>query len=229
MHFDNLDDLVEDARLRRGEYKVPVPKTTKTAEDLREEKSEQETPQTTTAVVPVTVSTAAVAVVPPEPDVSFTPTRLQRRLRAEFYAKTRGILLDMQTLDIETVQRYVTHDLLHKYWGDVEFRIWFKNADEAASRIRYLTELQLDNIEKILVNEGDVYSVSAVMSAGKQLMELKRAYEDSLAFDGQGGKSLPNDEVTVKRLAQQMLEAKKQMDRVKERAEGRTVKVELPS
>jgi len=229
MNFDNLDDLVEDARLRRGDYKVPVPKTTKTAEDLKEEKKEQVIQQTETAAVQVTVPTAAVAVVTPEPDVTFTPTRLQRRLRAEFYAKTRGILLDMQTLDIETVQRYVTHDLLHKYWGDVEFRIWFKNADEAASRIRYLTELQLDNIEKILMNEGDVYSVSAVMAAGKQLMELKRAYEDSLAFDGQGGKALPNDETTVKRLAQQMLEAKKQMDRVKERAEGRTVKVELPS
>jgi hypothetical protein len=107
------------------------------------------------------------------PDI-FTPSKEMRQVKAKFYSKIAGTNIDYSKLTIEEVSKHISHKGLSNWWTNSEFVSWFKNSVEYSQRINYLLARQLDNLEQIIEDDAEIYSVKDKISAGKQLMEFRQ-------------------------------------------------------
>ena len=56
--------------------------------------------------------------------------------------------------------------------------LWFTNSNTYQTRIDYLIDLQLDNLEDVIINREGVHTTRDQVAAGRQLAEYKKAFID---------------------------------------------------
>jgi hypothetical protein len=151
-------------------------------------------------------------------DDIFRPTANMRRIKAEFYNKIRGMGIDINTLDVERIQKVIRAPELVTWWRNDEFRIWFQNAEEHRVRVRFLMDKHLDNIEDILNNDSGEYTVKDRLAAGKQLLDHNNAFLDEDKADRDQNKALAVSPEKLKQLAAEIIERRKLEEASKSRA-----------
>jgi len=161
----------------------------------------------------------AVSIVPVDDKDIFKPTREQRKIKATFLSRIKGMPVILNSIEPEEVLLYCPEfALVKQYWSNPCFRNWFRNDIEERSRINYLLGRQLDNIEDILENTDGTQSVSSILSAGKQLMELKKMFDDA---DKSVPAAMTGEDDLVKKLASQMHSIKQKADMELEKRRAR--------
>ena len=126
------------------------------------------------------VATAVHEVSGDPEDVTFRPSREQRKARALFYATAKSKHIDVSqgvTVDLAT-DVIPSYKLLPQWWHNDLFVEWFTNSNTYQTRIDYLIDLQLDNLEDVIVNREGVHTTRDQVAAGRQLAEYKKAFID---------------------------------------------------
>jgi len=141
----------------------------------------------------------------PDDEVVFRPTPEQRKCKAKFYAVAKAKKLNMDNVDVDIVdQNAPGFRPLRNWWHNSLFVEWFTNTSSHQSRIDYLINLQLDNLEEVIINNEGLYTPRDQVAAGRQLAEYKKAFIDEEKAER------PNETVDmVRQIALKMLETKK--------------------
>ena len=116
---------------------------------------------------------------PIEPEeVTFRPSREQRKLKAMFGAVAKSKKLDIKSgVTLELVLQLVPGcRTLRNWWHNELFVEWFTNASSYQQRIDYLIDLQLDNLEDVITNREGIFTARDQVAAGRQLAEYKKAF-----------------------------------------------------
>jgi hypothetical protein len=116
---------------------------------------------------------------PEEPtEVTFRPSREQRKLKAMFGAVAKSKKLDIKSgVTLELVLQLVPGcRTLRNWWHNELFVEWFTNASSYQQRIDYLIDLQLDNLEDVITNREGIFTARDQVAAGRQLAEYKKAF-----------------------------------------------------
>jgi hypothetical protein len=183
---------------------LPKLKITKTAATLGDVSV---APQTADTVGSVSVNAPLVE------DMVFRPTADMRKLKASFYMKTRGSSIDIAHIDVDQVHAYTPHERLRGWWRNPEFVAWFRNTDEHRSRVFFLLDQHLTNLQTILENVSGEYTVRDQLAAGKQVMELQSTYiaEDRYEKE-EKAVALRASPDLVKQIAAKIIEEKKKRE-----------------
>ena len=164
-------------------------------------------------------------------DVAFSPTREQRKIRAVFYAAAKSKQVDLKAgITFDLVNELVPGcRQLRAWWHNDLFTEWFLNTNTYQTRIDYLIDLQLDNLEEVITNREGLYTTRDQVAAGRQLAEYKKAFidEDKARANPDAGTDM------IKAIAERMMAAKRlqaakvtDVDAVEMDNDGR--RVELP-
>ena len=103
-------------------------------------------------------------------DLIFKPTYEQIQVKAAFWAKfSENPLVDSQSIDLPTVQRFVNDPRLEKWWIHYGFREWFLNEEEFVQRLQAIAFLALGTLEEVLSNPDA--NPSARVNAAKLAFE----------------------------------------------------------
>ncbi len=119
-------------------------------------------------------------------DHVYLPTNQDRKLKSEFWAKSRDTLaLQVQgkSISLSQVLEFVsTPKVVAKQWSVPGFKEWFCNGDEQRQKLEYLYDLSLDAAEGIL-RDPDPKTSSAKVNLIKVLAELAKKYPRQAAVD----------------------------------------------
>lgn len=141
-------------------------------------KDRAKTPDIKPTVMEITaeISNGREESIPPD-EVTFVPTRDQRKAKAMTYAMAKSRKVQVASLeDAEALNPLCTN--LRVWWHNDLFVAWFLNSNTYMQRIDYLIDLQLDNLEEIITNRDGTYSARDQVVAGRQLSEYKKALVD---------------------------------------------------
>jgi hypothetical protein len=109
-------------------------------------------------------------------ELIFTPTLLQKRLKAEFWvAYNDNPLVSLDQISLLEANTYVRTRKLNNWWSIPGFRDWFLNRSEYRERLEFLFNLSMDAIEEILLST-DPKVQSARVNAIKIIAELGNKY-----------------------------------------------------
>lgn len=108
--------------------------------------------------------------------VEFTPTKDHRRAKSNFWTSVveQDVSLPPDP-DMLTVARYAGDRRLEQWWDIPGFRDWFLNRQEFMQRVDTLTQLALDEMERILTstdpksNTAKVAVMRMALEAGGKL------------------------------------------------------------